>query len=103
MNGYNNHSPTNGTGFLMSDGYLGPEKLVKHNICRRQQLTDEYSNAGSDMDDEDMAEMQPPSPSGPLSLTTQRKHSSRDNSPRPSTPPLPLPLPPDIQVSTYSP
>lgn len=101
VNGYNSHSPTNGSNFLMSDGYLGPvDHRLKHNlsISRRgaqvSQLSDEYSNAGSDMEDEDMSEMQPTSPIGPLSLTTPRKHSSRENSPRRSTPPLP----PDIQV-----
>lgn len=98
MNGYSNHSPTNGSGFLISDGYLGNDKMAKHNMCRRQQLSDDYSNAGSDIDDDDLTEIQPSSPSGPLSLTTQRKHSSRENSPRSSTPPLP----PDIQVSTYN-
>lgn len=105
VNGYNNHSPTNGSSFLMSDNYLGADRLMDHrlknnlSINRRgpqvSQLSDEYSNAGSDMEDEDMSEMQPPSPTGPLSLTTPRKHEgSRENSPRQSTPPLP----PDIQV-----
>jgi homeobox domain-containing protein len=102
VNGYSNHSPTNGTGFLISDGYLNSERLGDHRLknslsARRGPQTshtsDEFSNAGSDLEDEDMNEVQPSSPSVPLSLTTTRKHDSRENSPRPSTPPPP----PNIQ------
>lgn len=101
VNGYNNHSPTNGSGFFGSD-YLGQDRLVDHrfknnlNLCRRgPQLSDEFSNAGSDIEDDDIGE-QPSSPLVPLSLTTTRKTHSRDGSPRPSTPPMA----PDIQVSS---
>ncbi|CAH0562580.1 unnamed protein product [Brassicogethes aeneus] len=94
VNGYNNHSPTNGTGFLLSDGYLNSERLTDHrikNFSKRgphnSHTSDEFSNAGSDLDDEEMADGQPSSPSLPLSLTTKRE--SRENSPPP---------PPDIQV-----
>ncbi|XP_967929.2 uncharacterized protein dve isoform X1 [Tribolium castaneum] len=102
VNGYSNHSPTNGTGFLISDGYLNSERLADHRLknslgARRgpqaSHTSDEFSNAGSDLEDEDMNEVQPSSPTGPLSLTTTRKHDSRENSPRPSTPPPP----PNIQ------
>lgn len=105
VNGYSNHSPTNGTGYLMSDNYLNSERMMDNrlknslNACRRgQHLSDEFSNAGSDMEDDEIMETQPPSPTGPLSLTT-RKQSLQDCSPRPTTPHLP----PDIQVSTYTP
>nr|XP_022915453.1 uncharacterized protein LOC111425571 [Onthophagus taurus] len=98
MNGYSNHSPTNGSGFLIGDGYLNSDRLqdqrIKNsiqNLSRRNlsHLSDEYSNAGSDMDDEDINE-QPSSPIGPLSLTT----NDRKDSPRPSTP--------DIKIENLS-
>lgn len=106
VNGYNTHSPTNGTGFLLSDGYLNSERLSEHrlknNLSRSRapqnsHTSDEFSNAGSDLEDADMDDGQPSSPSRPLSLTTtNRKSHSREATPRPSTPP---PQPPDIQVS----
>lgn len=107
MNGYNNHSPTNGSGYLMSDGYLSAERLadqrMKNNLVNMRRghqmshLSDEFSNAGSDLDEDDVTEGQPPSPVGPLSLTTtDRKHENE--SPRPSTPP---PSNLDVQVSVF--
>ncbi|XP_072402060.1 homeobox protein dve-1 [Diabrotica undecimpunctata] len=100
VNGYSNHSPTNGGGFLLADSYLNSDRLAEHrlkNSLARRQLpnshtSDEFSNAGSDMEDEDMNEVQPSSPTGPLSLTTRK--DSREASPRSSTPPPP----PDIQI-----
>uniref|UniRef100_A0A6P7H274 Uncharacterized protein LOC114343539 n=1 Tax=Diabrotica virgifera virgifera TaxID=50390 RepID=A0A6P7H274_DIAVI len=102
VNGYSNHSPTNGGGFLLADSYLNSDRLAEHrlkNSLTRRQLqnshtSDEFSNAGSDMEDEDMNEVQPSSPTGPLSLTTRK--DSREASPRSSTPPPP----PDIQVGS---
>nr|XP_023018172.1 uncharacterized protein LOC111507143 [Leptinotarsa decemlineata] len=99
VNGYN-HSPPNGGGFLLAENYLNSDRLndhrLKNSLSRRglhnSHTSDEFSNAGSDMDDEDINEGQPPSPTGPLSLTTRK--DSRDGSPRSSTPPPP----PDIQV-----
>ncbi|CAG9816726.1 unnamed protein product, partial [Phaedon cochleariae] len=102
VNGYNSHSPPNGTSFMLSDNYLNSERLndhrLKNNMSRRgpqnSQTSDEFSNAGSDLEDEDMTEVQPPSPTGPLSLTTRK--DSRDDSPRSST--TPPHQPPDIQT-----
>lgn len=100
VNGYNNHSPTNGSGFLLSNGYLNSERLVDHRMKpfekkepHNSHTSDEFSNAGSDLDDEDMGDGPPQSPSLPLSLTTRK--DSRENSPRSTSPPPP----PDIQVS----
>lgn len=108
MNGYNNHSPSNGSGFLMADSYLGSDRLGEHrlknniNLCRRPpnigHLSDEFSNPGSDLDDEDM-DVQPSSPTGPLSLTTSRKDESHNNSSRTTTPINPA----DIKVSVEPP
>lgn len=100
VNGYSNHSPTNGGGFLLTDNYLNSDRLVDHrlknNLSRRgpqnSHTSDEFSNTGSDIEDEEMPEGQPPSPTAPLSLTTRK--DSRDGSPRSSTPPPP----PDIQI-----
>lgn len=96
MNGYNSHSPTNGSNFLMSDGYLTSERLTEHrlknniNLCRRTpqtgHLSDEFSNAGSELEEDDMVEGNPGSPVGPLSLITNRKEESRNGSPRTSSP-----------------
>lgn len=102
VNGYNNHSPTNGSGFFGSE-YMGADRLIDHrmknnlSMCRRgpTNLSDEFSNAGSDMDDDDMVDAQPSSPIGPLSLTTQRKSHSREGSPLRTA----SPSAPDIQVS----
>lgn len=99
-NGYNSHSPTN-PGYLLAESYLNSDRLVdarlKSSLVRRglqnSHTSDEFSNAGSDMDDEEMNEAAPSSPVGPLSLTTRRE--SRDNSPRSNTPPPLL----DVQVS----
>ncbi|XP_018578899.1 DNA-binding protein SATB1 isoform X2 [Anoplophora glabripennis] len=102
VNGYSNHSPTNGGGFLLADNYLNSDRLVDHrlknNLSRRgpqnSHTSDEFSNTGSDLEDEEMPEGQPPSPTAPLSLTTRK--DSRDGSPRSSTPPPP----PDIQIES---
>ncbi|KRT82639.1 Homeobox domain-containing protein, partial [Oryctes borbonicus] len=94
MNGYSNHSPTNGTGFLITDGYLNSERLADQrlknsipSLVRRgpnlSQLSDEFSNAGSDLEDDDMTDIQPSSPIGPLSLTTNNR---KDDNSRPSSP-----------------
>ncbi|XP_057660139.1 uncharacterized protein LOC130896215 [Diorhabda carinulata] len=99
VNGYSNHSPTNG-GFLLAENYLNSDRLAEHRIknslARRQlpnsHTSDEFSNAGSDMEDEEMTEGPPSSPTGPLSLTIRK--DSRETSPRSSTPPPP----PDIQI-----
>ncbi|XP_060537093.1 homeobox protein dve-1 [Cylas formicarius] len=85
VNGYNNHSPTNG-GFLMAENYLNSDRL-KNNVQRRapqnSHTSDEFSNPGSDMEDEDLNEVvHSPSPSVPLSLTTPRKSNSREPSPK---------------------
>ncbi|XP_044765458.1 uncharacterized protein LOC123321769 isoform X2 [Coccinella septempunctata] len=94
LNGYNNHSPSNG-GFLISEGYLNPERLVEHrlknNLTPRRNIlgchtSDEYSNNGSDLE-EDTNEAQPPSPTAPLSLT--KKSASREQSPQCSASPPP--------------
>lgn len=89
-NGYNNHSPTNGAGFLLADGYLNSERLehrLKNNYRGRgPNMSDDFSNAGSDMEEDDMQDTQPASPVGPLSLTTNRKDETREDSPRTSTP-----------------
>lgn len=101
VNGYNNHSPTNGSSFLLSDTYLNSDHRKNHLSRRGPQnshTSDEYSNAGSDLEDEEMAEGPPPSPSRPLSLTTTRKGDSREASPRPSTPPQQTS---DVQVRHY--
>lgn len=105
MNGYNNHSPSNGSSFLMSDSYLNSERLNEHrlknniNLCRRPphigHLSDEFSNPGSEIDDDDMVDIQPSSPTGPLSLTTNRKEESHNGSPQ--TSPI---NPADIKVSS---
>ncbi|KAJ8984526.1 hypothetical protein NQ317_010997 [Molorchus minor] len=97
INGYNNHSPTNGGGFLLTDNYLHNDRLMDHrlknNMSRRglqnSHTSDEFSNVGSDMDEDEMTEGQPLSPTGPLSLTTRK--DSRNGSPRSSPPP-------DIQI-----
>lgn len=100
VNGYNNYSPTNGSGFLMNDGYLPSERMDgwRKGACRRgpntSHMSDEFSNTGSDLDEEDMTEP-PGSPVGPLSLTT-RKTESRDGSPRSSTP-IPDQIEPKIE------
>lgn len=104
MNGYSNHSPTNGSGFLMADGYLNAERFsdprlknslpnVSRRVVNLSQLSDEFSNAGSDLEDDDMTDIQPPSPVGPLSLTTTNRKD--DN----SRPPSPLQAPSNIKVS----
>lgn len=99
VNGYGNHSPSN-PGYLLAESYLNSDRMVdvrlKSGISRRglpnSQISDEFSNGGSEMEDDDMNDGPPASPVGPLSLTTRRE--SRDGSPRSSTPPPP----PDIQV-----
>lgn len=99
VNGYGNHSPPN-PGYLLAESYLNSDRVVdvrlKSSLARRglpnSQTSDEFSNAGSDMEDDEMNDGAPASPVGPLSLTTRRE--SRDDSPRSSTPPPP----PDIQV-----
>lgn len=100
VNGYSNHSPTNAGGYMLTEPYLNSDRGIdvrlKNSLSRRgpqnSHTSDEFSNAGSDMEDDDMNEGQPPSPTGPLSLTTRK--DSRDASPRSSTPPPP----PDIKV-----
>lgn len=100
VNGYNNHSPTNG-GFLLTENYMSSDRLAEHRLknykltkLQNSHTSDEFSNAGSDMEDDELNEGVPPSsPTGPLSLTTRK--DSREASPRSSTPPPP----PDIQVS----
>ncbi|CAG9770268.1 unnamed protein product [Ceutorhynchus assimilis] len=103
VNGFTSPSPTNG-GFLLGDSYLNSERLsdprLKNNISRRgphnSHTSDEFSNMGSDMDEDELAEDQSPlSPSVPLSLTTTRKSESRGASPKPMTSPSPAP---DIQI-----
>lgn len=99
VNGYNSQSPPN-PGYLLSESYLHSDRVVdvrlKSNLARRglpnSQTSDDFSNAGSDIEDDEMTDVPPASPVGPLSLTTKRE--SRDDSPRCSTP---VP-PPDIQV-----
>ncbi|XP_066158190.1 homeobox protein dve-1 isoform X2 [Euwallacea fornicatus] len=89
VNGFTSPSPTNG-GFLLGDGYLNSERLsdprLKNSIPRRgpqnSHTSDEFSNVGSDMEDDDLGEDQSPSPSVPLSLTTHRKSESRGDSPK---------------------
>lgn len=104
VNGYNHHSPTNGGQFLLSDPYLSSERLMEHrlknNLSRRgpqNSTSDEFSNAGSDIDDDDMTNGPPSSPTGPLSLTTRK--DSRDRSPLKRSPPPPS----DIEVGTSNP
>ncbi|CAH1103110.1 unnamed protein product [Psylliodes chrysocephalus] len=99
VNGYNNHSPTNG-GFLLTENYMSSDRLAEHRLknykltkLQNSHTSDEFSNAGSDMEDDELNEGVPPSsPTGPLSLTTRK--DSREASPRSSTPPPP----PDIQI-----
>ncbi|KAL1493459.1 hypothetical protein ABEB36_011506 [Hypothenemus hampei] len=102
VNGFTSPSPTNG-GFLMGDNYLNSERLMsdprmKNNITRRgpqnSHTSDEFSNVGSDMEDDELVEDQSPSPSVPLSLTTTRKSESRGGSPKDVS----SPSAPDIQV-----
>lgn len=98
VNGYSSHSSPN-PGYLLTESYLNSERVdlrLKANLSARglqnSHTSDEFSNAGSDMEDDEMNEGAPASPVGPLSLTTRR--DSRDGSPRTSTPPLA----PDIKV-----
>ncbi|KAK9889904.1 hypothetical protein WA026_008707 [Henosepilachna vigintioctopunctata] len=92
MNGYNNHSPTSG-GFLINDNYLNSDRIVEHRLKNNttprhnalpSHTSDEYSNNGSDVDD-DTADAAPPSPILPLSLT---KKPAREASPKPSVSPI---------------
>ncbi|XP_030756173.1 uncharacterized protein LOC115882316 [Sitophilus oryzae] len=98
VNGFSAHSPTNG-GFLLGDGYLNSENRMKGGLLRRGpqncNTSDEFSNMGSDMEDEELTETQSPSPSAPLSLTTTRKSTSREASPKTVASPSPAP---DIQI-----
>ncbi|KAF7263024.1 hypothetical protein GWI33_003715, partial [Rhynchophorus ferrugineus] len=98
VNGFSNHSPTNG-GFLLGDGYLNSESRLKNNLLRRGpqncNTSDEFSNMGSDIEDEELTETHSPSPSAPLSLTTTRKSTSREASPKTVTSASPAP---DIQI-----
>lgn len=96
VNGFTSPSPTNG-GFLIGDGFLNSERLSdprhKNSISRRgpqnSHTSDEYSNVGSDMEDDDLEQSR--SPSVPLSLTTNRKSESRGESPKTVTSPSPAP------------
>lgn len=105
VNGFTSPSPTNG-GFLIGDSYLKAERLsdprMKSSLPRQglqnSQTSDEFSNIGSDMEDDDLGEEQSPSPSVPLSLTTGRKSESRGGSPKAVNPPSPAP---DIQVGKW--
>lgn len=102
LNGYNDHSSNNGSGLLIADCYLNSDQHLKNNVSatyRRgfhlTRMSDELSNATSDMDEEDVIESQPHSPVGPLSLTTTNKRDSKECSPRSVSPPVT----PEIQVS----
>lgn len=100
INGYSNHSPTNGSGFLIGDGYLNSERISEHqrlkglpNLGVRRgpnlsQLSDEFSNNGSDLEDDDMVDVQPSSPIGPLSLTTNDRKGNENS--RPTSPGAPV-------------
>lgn len=96
VNGFTSPSPTNG-GFLIGDGFLNSERLSdprhKSSISRRgpqnSHTSDEYSNVGSDMEDDDLEQSR--SPSVPLSLTTNRKSESRGDSPKTVASPSPAP------------
>ncbi|KAF5281115.1 hypothetical protein FQR65_LT02981 [Abscondita terminalis] len=99
VNGYNDHSPNNGSNLLMTDCYMNSDRLdqnLKNNISatyRRgfhvTRLSDELSNATSDLEEEDIIDSQPHSPVGPLSLTTSNKRDSKECSPRSTSPPAP--------------
>lgn len=93
VNGYNNHSPTNGSGFLIGDNYLTDHR-IKNNFAHMRrthqmsQLSDDYSTVGSDVEEDEVTDGNPQSPVGPLSLTTaDRKEESREENSRASTPP----------------
>ncbi|KAH1029939.1 hypothetical protein HUJ05_003085 [Dendroctonus ponderosae] len=101
VNGFTSPSPTNG-GFLLGDSYLNSERLTDprmKNMPRRaphnSHTSDEFSNVGSDMEDDELGEDQSPSPLVPLSLTTSRKSESRGASPKNVASPSPAP---DIQI-----
>ena len=88
INGYNNHSPSNGTGFLMSDSYLNSDRLSDHrmkaisNLSRRNSnvaLSDEFSMADSDLEEDDVNDDADTSPVGPLSLTTNNRKEDEEN------------------------
>ncbi|XP_045481853.1 homeobox protein dve-1 isoform X2 [Harmonia axyridis] len=100
LNGYNNHSPSNG-GYLISESYLNPDRMVEHrlknNLTPRRSVlashtSDEYSNNGSDLEEDTVEAQQPPSPTAPLSLT--KKSASREQSPQSTASPPP---PPNLQ------
>lgn len=93
MNGYNDHSPNGNAGLLMSDCYLNSDHALKSNFVsayRRgypTRMSDEMSNATSDMEDDEIPdESRPQSPTGPLSLITTKRESI-DGSPHRRTPP----------------
>ncbi|XP_050314143.1 homeobox protein dve-1 [Anthonomus grandis grandis] len=102
VNGFTSPSPTNG-GLFMGDAYLSSERLsdprLKNSLSRRgpqnSHTSDEFSNVGSDMEDDELPEEQSPCPSVPLSLTTNRKSDDRTASPKTITSPSPAP---DIQI-----
>ncbi|KAK5639698.1 hypothetical protein RI129_012190 [Pyrocoelia pectoralis] len=92
VNGYNDHSPNNGSNMLMNDCYMSSDSHLKNNIptpYRRgfhaTRMSDELSNATSDLEEEDIIDSRPHSPIGPLSLTTT-KRDSKDCSPRSVSP-----------------
>nr|CAI5821095.1 unnamed protein product [Callosobruchus analis] len=91
VNGYTNHSSTNG-GYMMADSYM-KSNTPRGRAPQNSHTSDEFSNAGSDMEDDEVTEA-PPSPTAPLSLTTRK--DSRDESPRSTTPPPP----PDIETDS---
>ncbi|KAJ8949645.1 hypothetical protein NQ318_010063 [Aromia moschata] len=80
INGYSNHSPTNGGGFLLAENYLNSERLMDHSLKNNTgtliRLTS-FLTLDLDIDDEEMTEGQPSSPTGPLSLTTRKRFQGR--------------------------
>lgn len=106
VNGYGDHAANNGSGLLITDCYLNSERSMdqhlKSNLSvsyrrgfQSTRMSDELSNATSDLDEDDIIESQPHSPVGPLSLTTNNKRDSKECSPRSSSPPPA----PEIRVS----
>ncbi|XP_031336977.1 uncharacterized protein LOC116166246 isoform X2 [Photinus pyralis] len=93
VNGYNDHSPNNGSNLLMTDCYINSDPHLKNNLptpYRRgfhtTRMSDELSNATSDLEEEDIIDSQPHSPIGPLSLTTTNKRDPKECSSRSVSP-----------------
>ncbi|XP_018326965.1 uncharacterized protein LOC108738187 isoform X2 [Agrilus planipennis] len=106
VNGFADHGSTNGTNILLGEPYLGharPDNHLKGNIpeyyrraFQATRMSDELSNATSEMEEDDVPESQPQSPVAPLSLTKscRKDYKGDDESSHPgNSPPTP-----DIQV-----